>query len=163
MTPHSYLIKAKGWTHLLRRKGNLIGLSRSEVNRIRPALRRDFPAIQKFKTVFVHSDVQKRHIGEMDGRKVLIDFDQAHYGNELEDWVYLATRHPLLYRKQVVDYLSEKFKADEDKSASLVQAISFFEKYLTLKGYYDRTIQWRAKPFDLAAKTYARIRFQTIR
>ena len=115
-------------------------------------------AIHPFGTTFVHTDIQRRHFGTSpkDGRIKLFDFDQAHFGNELEDFAFLSTRHPRAASK-VQAHLEAKFADEPNKAILLKDALEFMHIHFLLKAMVDRTVQSRGRPFDVAARFYGRL------
>lgn len=106
--------------------------------------------------MFVHGDIQTRHFATKAGGLAIFDFDQAHFGNELEDWAFLSIRHPS-FSKRVASYLREKFRdSRKQQSANLEPAFLLMQIDKLLDGYFSITYKWRGRPFDIGAKIYAR-------
>ncbi len=139
------------------------GISDSEATRIKQNAEPNFNAIGVFDTVFVHTDAQPRHFGRSaDGKLKIFDFDQGHFGNELEDFAFLAIRKPE-WAAAIKKHLENKFAGDDIKLENLDRALAFFTDYFLVKGVYDREHQARGHIFDSAAKLYGRLALQSPR
>lgn len=154
-SPDDYLRDAKVKLRFLRNQGPFIGLSKPEVGDIEQAYSNLLPYLEPFKTVFVHGDIQTRHFAIKAGELAIFDFDQAHFGNELEDWAFLSIRHPS-FSERAASYLKEKFNESQEKSANLEPAFLLMQIDKLLHSYFSRTYQWRGRPFDIGAKIYGR-------
>ena len=150
-----YQKQAEAWLEHLKRLDPLFGLTATETKRIGRLYSRDLCSMSCFDTVLVHTDIQSRHVGIRGGKPMVIDFDQAHFGNELEDWAFLSVRHPR-FELEIVNYLRGKFRGKQVETSNLECAFNLFQNHFLLKGYFDRTHQSRGTIFDLAAKAYAR-------
>lgn len=159
--PFDYRINAETKIRFLKRQGPVIGLSDNEVGRTRGVYQSLLQHLEPFRIVFVHGDIQSRHFATKEDKLAILDFDQAHFGNELEDWAFLSVRHPSFLDK-VTDYLREKFRSSPEQSASLEPAFLLMQIDKILHGYFSRTYQWRGKPFDIGAKVYGRNRLRTL-
>lgn len=145
----------------LRRLGPVIGLSEYETRNIEKTYNLLLPNLEPFKTVFVHGDLQMRHFAKKNGRLAIFDFDNSHFGSELEDWAFLSIRHPR-YSKEVRSYLENKYSSNNEILAKLDSAFQLMQIDKFLNGYFSRTYQWRGKPFDIAAKVYGREKLYTL-
>lgn len=141
----------------LRRLGPIIGLSEYETRNIGKTYDLLLPNLEPFKTVFVHGDLQSRHFAQKGGGLAIFDFDNSHFGSELEDWAFLSIRHPR-YGKDTREYLENKFKSNDEALAKFDAAFLLMQIDKFLNGYFSRTYQWRGRPFDVAAKAYGRAR-----
>lgn len=141
----------------LRRLGPVIGLSEYETRNIEKTYDLLLPNLEPFKTVFVHGDLQSRHFAEKNGSLAIFDFDNSHFGCELEDWAFLSIRHPR-YSKDVRNYLENKYSKDNETLVRFDAAFLLMQIDKFLNGYFSRTYQWRGRPFDVAAKAYGRAR-----
>lgn len=161
MKTQDYWMNILHWAAYLKSAGAVFGMSESEVAWVQKKCGDLIEHIDKpgtFATVFVHTDVQKKHFGTTgEGKVVIFDFEQAHMGNELEDFAFLSVRHPE-FSDSVRNYLFEKFHSSPDKLEHLSDALEFFNLYFLLKGCFDRTYRSRGKPFDHLAKIYGRSR-----
>lgn len=155
MHPSDYQERASGWIAYLRGKGAGVGLTKNEAARIEAFYGPNIDALSDLRTVFVHTDIQSRHVGTRNGKPVVIDFDQAHFGNELEDWAFLAIRHPK-FETDIQHHLTMRLVNLGAKLDSFGRAFPLLKAHFLLKAYYDRTYQSRGKPFDTAAKVYVR-------
>ncbi len=158
---HDYLKNADIKLKFLMQQGSFIGLSKREVDRLKQVYVMFLPYLEPYKTVFVHGDVQARHFAVKTGGLAIFDFDQAHFGNELEDWAFLSIRHPSFSGK-ILSYLREKFKDNPEQLAYFKPAFLLMQVDKTLHGYFSRTYQWRGKPFDIGAKIYARNKLRSL-
>lgn len=145
----------------LKRLGPIIGISRFEVSNIKRVYDLLLPSLESFETVFVHGDLQMRHFAKKNGGLAIFDFDNSHYGSELEDWAFLSIRHPR-YSKEVRSYLENKYSSNNEILAKLDSAFQLMQIDKFLNGYFSRTYQWRGKPFDVAAKVYGREKLYTL-
>lgn len=159
--PSDYRLNAEAKLRFLRRQGPIIGLSRGEVNSIRGVYSKLLHHLEPFLTVFVHGDIQSRHLALKSDRLAILDFDQAHFGSELEDWAFLSIRHPR-FSDRIDIYLREKFGDNPEQSASLKPAFLLLQIDKLLHGYFSRTYQWRGRPFDVGAKLYGRNRIRAL-
>lgn len=152
----TYLENLGWYADFLTTQGSVSGLSISEATIAVNYCKRRIDAIEFFDTTFVHTDIQDKHVGfDDDHNPKVIDFDQAHFGNELEDFAFLSIRHPK-YERAIKKHLRDKFRGDENKSKHFDEAFNFFQNYFLLKGCYDRTNQVRGNSFDIVAKLYGR-------
>ncbi len=153
--PHDYLKNADIKLRFLMQQGSFIGLSKREVDKLKQVYVILLPYLEPYKTVFVHGDVQARHFAAKAGELAIFDFDQAHFGNELEDWAFLSIRHPSFSGK-ISSYLRGKFKDNKKQLVCFEPAFLLMQIDKLLHGYFSRTYQWRGRPFDIGAKIYAR-------
>jgi len=153
--PNDYTRRAYVELRFLQREGLFVGFSDSEVDRVKQAYSRLLPSLGLYKTVFVHGDVQARHFATKASGLAIFDFDQAHFGSELEDWAFLSIRHPFLLRT-ISGYLQNKFGNNPEQLANLEPAFLLMQIDKVLHSYFSRTYQWRGKSFDMAAKIYGR-------
>jgi len=160
--PDTYADKLHQMMGYLRDQGLRKGMTDYEISKISKRTAASSSAIGTFSTVFVHTDVQKRHVGksqpDSEGNRTtkIFDFDQAHFGVELEDFAFTSVRHPEM-ADIVKQHLSAKFKDQPDKLRNLDEAMNFFTDYFLVKGMYDRVHQSREKLFDTAARWYGRL------
>jgi len=135
------------------------GLTAREARRTMRRAQHHQPAITPFDTTFVHTDVQKRHFGRSRqnpvGKLKIFDLDQAHFGNELEDYAWASVRHPQ-YAKAVQEHLRAKFNDNPQKQANLGEAMDFFYDYFLVKAIYDRSHQAHRNAFEVVAKAAGR-------
>ncbi|MDP3954826.1 MAG: phosphotransferase [bacterium] len=150
-----YLKNTKVKLKFLRNQGLLVGLGGGEVVKIRQTYSKLLPYLEPFKMVFVHGDIQTRHFAVKAGGLAIFDFDQAHFGNEFEDWAFLSIRHPF-FSERVASYLRQKFADNQEQSAYLERAFLLMQIDKLLHVYFSRTYQWRGRLFDISAKIYAR-------
>lgn len=153
--PPDYLRNAEIKLRFLLRRGCIVGLGENEVEKIRRVYYAFLPHLGPFRTVFVHGDIQTRHFATKENRLAIVDFDQAHFGSELEDWAFLSIRHPS-FSVEITSYLRDKFGTSPERSINLGSAFLLTQIDKILHGYFSRTYQWRGKPFDVGAKVYGR-------
>lgn len=103
------------------------GMSDLEARAVMQKALPNLGAIGVFDTVFVHTDVQRRHFGRSaDGKLKIFDFDQGHFGNELEDFAFLGMRHPE-WAAAIREHLLVKFAHEPEKLANLDDGLAFLQ------------------------------------
>jgi hypothetical protein len=167
MEPLDYFYESISRSRSLLVAGMVRGLTAHEAAPLLERLRDLGGSLQPYDTTLVHTDAQRRHFGwayDADDERTprIFDFDQAHFGLELEDPVWLATRHPQL-RQFVTRALQARFDGEEmvAKRENLPAAMEFFRTYFLIKGMYDRYQQSRGTLFDHASSLAGRVLVQS--
>lgn len=160
LPPHSqmdYLKESMLYARFLRKQDSCIGIFQKEYNQTMTFIKENITALNPFRQILVHGDIRLRHLVKLKGQVIILDFEKATLGNELEDWARVYCAYPALGTK-IKSHLQKKYQNQPQQFKQLDKAFSVLTVRSALEALSLATIRAANQPsmFNVAQRVLLR-------